>query len=214
MLSKSSDSLPYIILTSLLFLLIWGFTHQINQAPLVALTVDTRLQYGWTAVSNSTQQFTLNIPVEWQQGEAFVDAYGGMNTAVTQTNQLFLDNDPDMALELVAYSDENLQNQPIFGLAVYNSSKLNQIDINDLISFIDQNEEHFKHSELVERGWHTPQAHFYTNPTTPPNAHTCEVRFAPTSKGAFIVTLCSRQVEYSRSQELFSTVLQSFQELK
>lgn len=211
--SETNRFLPYIFITILLFLLIWFLTDQLNRAPLLTINGDTRLASGWTAVSDSNNQFTLNIPKEWPLDEGIDESYVGVNTAVFETGTLFAETDPNMMPHLILYSEELINNEPASTLVVFRSQRLNGLNTEELAQFASENENQFRLVSLLERSWQPSQVHFVTDNSNDTIRYVCEMRFAPGIEEASILVLCTNRGIYSSFRDEISIILNSFQEI-
>ena len=205
---------PYLFATIGLLILIWFFTHQINEAPVLVVNSTTRIQPGWTAVSNQDLAYSLNIPREWEMADELVSDYGGINTAVANTIAQFSETDPNLTVQTVAYSLENDDNVPQMALVVYQSERLNGIDVSELATFTVENNPLFNKATIIQRPWHIPQLHLVTDNSDRSLEYVCEMRYAPSEdRYAYLVALCATRRVYSINRSSISTLINSFQEI-
>lgn len=212
---ENNRPFPYILITAGFLILLILLTNRLGDSPLLTINGDTRIGGGWTAVTNSERDYTVNIPRSWPVEDTLVDEYAQMNTAVNDTVALFAEGDPDLALSFVTYGKEFMEGQPVNGLALYRSQRLNQLNPTELAAFAVANIPQFQLVSLINRPWHTPQVHFVSDNSSDAITHVCEMRFAPGTDGvASILVLCTMRSRYPILRDEISTILNSYQELK
>ncbi|MEM7335345.1 MAG: hypothetical protein AAF490_24925 [Chloroflexota bacterium] len=214
MISTHQRLLPYFIVTMTLLVFVWILTRQINEAPVLVVNSTTRIQPGWTAVSNSDLNFSLNVPRNWRTESNIIEANEPINTAVFNVLTQFSDADENLTVQTVAYSDEKDDNVPKIAVMVFQSERLNGINVNDLADFTAENNPLIKTITIIDRPWHIPQLHLITDNGDRTVDYICELRYAPSdNQYAYLVALCASRTTYSINRTNISTLFDSFQEI-
>ena len=100
-------------------------------------------------------------------------------------------------------------------VVLFQSERLNGINVDEFAVFIAENEELFKKVSIVNRPWHIPQLHLTTDNSDRSITHVCELRYAPSEVGdASFITVCAARTAYAINRNIISTLIESYQEIQ
>lgn len=213
--------LLYAGLTAVALIILVITTRAIGQAPLFTFGSVSPLETGWKAVTNSQQQFTLNLPENWHIFELAraseapaLKSSSPLQALNPQLNSLAADH----ALIFLGTEDAAVfaDGSPVFVLIVY-SQQLGQLTVQEAVNVAQQQlpeNASLVEFETVEKDAREPRGFLLFNIAQDEQIWRCQEQFVMDDGGMYVVAACTSFAQFPAHLSDFELILDSFQPLR
>ncbi len=207
----------YGTITAVLIIAMLLVMRSLGQKPLVLLHPNTQAHADWVPVTSHDQQFTLDLPSEWNWLEAnqplfasLVIEGGPVVTAVYPLGTIATDT------EYLLIAGQGAMPQASF-ILIARSRSLNAITPEQSIALVEQSDATFDlvSADVVQSFTGTNMAQFLlVLPNTEMGTLRCRQIFVPAADVAYLAGGCAPEAEFRAFATPFENVLASFQPLE
>ena len=212
--------LLYAGLTAVALIILISTTRAIGQAPLFSFGSYARLELGWQPITDSQQQFALNLPQSWHIFEldrapeaAVLKSSPPLQAIIPQLNSLAEDNE----LTFLGTEDTAVfaNGSPVFVLVAH-SQQLGQLSTDEAIAIAQQwlpENASLVESKIVEEDARKPRGSLLFNIEQDDQIWRCQEQLVTAVGGKYIVATCTSFAQFPAYLSDFELILESFQPL-
>lgn len=208
----------YAILTLITLLAIMLVTRSLEQKPLFLANPETPLEPGWVPITDQAQQFTLNIPSQWQWFEKEDEEQQSSFDALAKNDQFraavapFTNIAADTEVLLVAQNDTTAESSAPPGfLVVARSVDFRQLPSEQTLNQVRQNAANLLNAEITESFTGQNQVVILIDVDSVDSLLRCRERLIHGPQAGYLVAGCTPRSDYPRYRSEFEAIVASFQ---
>ena len=210
----------YAALTLIILLAIMLVTRSLEHKPLFLANPETSLESGWVPVTDQEQQFTLNIPSQWQWFEKENEEQQSSFNVLAKNDQFRAAVAPlaniaaDTEVLLVALDDTTAESlAPPGFLVVARSVDFRQLSSEQTLNQVRQNAANLLDAEITESFTGQNQVDILLDVDSADSPLRCRERLIQGSQAGYLVAGCTPRAGYPRYRNEFEAMVASFQPL-